>query len=136
MTTKADTKPILSQSQLTAVDLLVSGATVTATAEAIGAVRQTVSEWLNQNAEFKAALNRRRLELWNEQSDRLRGMLPKALDCVEAFLESGSGQDQLRAALGVLRMAGIGNLAKVGETEADVIRDNDMFSELARGLAR
>ena len=52
---------------------------------------------------LRAALNRRRLELWNEQSDRLRGLIPKALDCVESFLEGGSPADKLRASLGILR---------------------------------
>ena len=59
------------------VDLLATGSTVTAAAEAVGVTRQIASEWLNQNFEFQAALNRRQLELWNELSDRLRGLIPK-----------------------------------------------------------
>jgi DNA invertase Pin-like site-specific DNA recombinase len=46
-----------------AVDLLASGKTVTETAATIGTSRQTVSEWLNRSAAFRASLNERRQEL-------------------------------------------------------------------------
>ena len=54
----------LSPQQETAVDLLVSGKTVTDTTHAIEVTRQTVSKWLNHHPGFQAALNSRRQELW------------------------------------------------------------------------
>src|SRR5215468_9438272 len=56
----------LTPQQETAVDLLVSGKTVTDTATAVEVTRQTVSEWLNHHPGFQAALNRRRQELWSD----------------------------------------------------------------------
>ena len=100
------TRPTLSQSQLSVIDLLSLGATITAAAEAIGVSRQTVSEWFNQSVGFQAALNHRRAELWAEQSDRLRGLLPKALDTVERTLKS-EGPESLKAALAIIRVAKI-----------------------------
>ena len=114
MTTKADTRE-LSQAQLTAIDLLVAGSTVTAAAEAVGVARQTASEWLNRDTDFQAALNVRRAEVFNGCADKLRGMLPKALDVLEAFLEASAPQDKLRAALGVVRMANL-KLSDTGKT--------------------
>ncbi len=47
----------LSPKQALAVDLLATGATVTAAADACGVARQTASEWLNAHSGFRAALN-------------------------------------------------------------------------------
>jgi len=113
MQTKADRQ--LSQAQLTAIDLLVAGSSVTDAAEAVGVARQTASEWLNRDTDFTAALNVRRAEGFSGAADKLRGLLPKALDVLEAYLESSAPQDKLRAALGVVRMANL-NLADTGET--------------------
>jgi len=94
----------LSPKQELAVDLLATGATVTAAAEASGVTRQTASEWLNAHAGFRAALNRRRQELWAESTDRLRALLPKALDVLGDEL---AGEKRLAAAVHVVRMAGL-----------------------------
>lgn len=122
MATKADTKKEsadLTPQQLTAVDQLATGATVTAAAEAVGVARQTVSEWLNQQAAFQAALNQRRAELWVEQSDRLRALLPAALETVEKSLKQG-GAGGLKAALALIRMAGL-ELTPTGATDREEI---------------
>ena len=56
----------LTPQHLTAVDLLVSGKTITETAEALGVGRPAVSDWCNNFPPFIAALNARRKErlLW------------------------------------------------------------------------
>jgi Helix-turn-helix of insertion element transposase len=76
----------LKPQQATAVDLLVSGLTETAAAEAIGVSRVTLWRWKQEPA-FEAELNRRRQELWLASVDRLRSLVPKALDSLEAELE-------------------------------------------------
>jgi transposase-like protein len=122
MKTKPDTEKHgsnLTPQQMTAVDLLAAGATVTAVAEQVNCARQTVSEWLNQNPAFQAGLNQRRAELWAEQSDPLRGLLPKALDTVESALEEG-GAEGLKAALAIIRAARI-ELAPSGPVDIEEI---------------
>ena len=47
----------LEADQLTALDLLLAGQTVTATAAAVGVARDTVSRWRNGDPAFKAAYN-------------------------------------------------------------------------------
>jgi hypothetical protein len=107
----------LTPQQETAVDLLASGKTVTDTATAVEVTRQTVSEWLNHHPGFQAALNGRRQELWAGMTDRLRGLLPKALDVLTQELE---GETPLPAAVHVLKACGLyGAPAPRGPTEPE-----------------
>lgn len=94
----------LSPQQETAVALLAAGRTVTDTAEAIEVTRQTVSEWLNKNPGFEAALNSRRQELWDGMAETLRGLLPKALAVLDKELD---GPQPLPAAIQVLKSCGL-----------------------------
>lgn len=126
-TTNPDTADwTLTPQQEAAVDLLAAGRTVTDAAEAIGVVRQTVSGWLNQHPGFRAALNARRRDLWAEHSDRLRGLLPKALDVLAVGLEGGS----LQAAVAVLKAAGLHGLnAPAGPTTAEDVEIEERLRE-------
>jgi hypothetical protein len=110
----------LTPQQETAVDLLVSGKTVTDTAAAVEVTRQTVSEWLNHHPGFQAALNRRRQELWVGMTDTLRGLLPKALEVLKSELES---ETPLPAAVHVLKACGLYGTAAApsGSTEPEEI---------------
>jgi transposase-like protein len=89
----------LSPQQETAVDLLAAGATVTEAAEKLGVARQTVSEWRNHNRSFQAALNERRGELWSSTTDRLRALVPPALDLLEREVRNGN----VKVALALVR---------------------------------
>jgi DNA-binding transcriptional ArsR family regulator len=112
-----------------AVDLLASGKTVTEAAAAIGVSRQTVSEWLNRSADFRASLNVRRQELWEAMGDRLRALLPDAVEALASELRDGN---RLKAVALVLRACGADGLtAPNGATDPEDIeianreRDND-----------
>ena len=96
----------LSPKQRTAVDLLSSGQTLTATAEALSLDRWTVSQWVNHHAPFQAQLNARRHELWRGIVEGLRGLLPKALAVLQEELE-GEGPGRMVAAKEVFRMVGL-----------------------------
>src|SRR5262249_17311347 len=100
--TNPDTsRPELTPQQAAAVDHLALGRTITEVAEAVGVTRETVSGWLNQQPEFQAALNRKPRELWEGWRDRLRAMLPSALDVIQSELEKGN----LKAALEIVKTA-------------------------------
>jgi hypothetical protein len=111
MTTKADTfeKPAkwaLSPAQESAAQLLATGSSLTAAAEAVSVSRQTVSEWYNTHLGFQAALMRYRRELWATQTDRLRALGDQALNVLEAALDPESNADwpdRLRAASMILK---------------------------------
>jgi hypothetical protein len=122
----------LTPQQETAVDLLVSGKTVTDTAAAVEVTRQTVSEWLNHHPGFQAALNRRRQELWVGMTDTLWGLLPKALEVLKSELES---ETPLPAAVHVLKACGLyGMLPPRGPTEVEdaVLAEEERQSERRR----
>ena len=104
----AAARPALTPQQELAVDLLAGGKTVTEAAAAVGVARQTVSEWLNRCAVFRAGLNGRRQELWVANTDRLRALLPEAVEALAAELRGG---DRLKAAALVLRACGAYGLA-------------------------
>ncbi|MDP9359623.1 MAG: hypothetical protein M3R02_30910 [Chloroflexota bacterium] len=106
MTTKPDiTRQALSVEQENAIDLLVSGTSDRETAAAVRVSRQTVCGWRNHHPAFIATLNARRLETWGASSDRLRALLPKALDCLEGAI-TGPGPDW-KAAAKVVELAGL-----------------------------
>jgi hypothetical protein len=104
----SDARPALTPQQELAVDLLAGGKTVTEAAAAVGVARQTVSEWLNRSAVFRAGLNGRRQELWVANADRLRALLPEAVEALAGELRGG---DRLKAAALVLRACGAYGLA-------------------------
>jgi len=62
------------------------GNTVTL-AGSVAVARQAVSEWLNRNAEFRTALNWRRLEIWGRLQDRPHSLLPKTVVLLERSLD-------------------------------------------------
>ena len=90
----------LTEEQATAVDLLATGRTIGETAEALKVPRQTVHEWCRSHPGVQAELNTRRQELWTGTTDRLRALLPKAL---EVLAEELKGENRLHAAVHVLK---------------------------------
>jgi translation initiation factor RLI1 len=102
MTTKTDT---LTPQQAATADLLAFGATVTDAAETVKVSRQTVSEWLHHHAAFQAALHARQRELWSGHAERLRSLIPKALETLEGSL--GDEKQGMAAAVHILKAAGL-----------------------------
>ncbi|MFO0821980.1 MAG: hypothetical protein U0792_02490 [Gemmataceae bacterium] len=90
--------------QQSAVDLLASGKNDSETAAALGLHRVSITRWRLYSAEFRAALNARRAAIWGASADRLRALLPRALDALADALENAD--DKLNVALAVLKLAG------------------------------
>ena len=106
MPTKPDkTRHELSIEQQNAIDLLTTGQTDQAVAEAVGVTRQTVCGWRNHHPAFAAALNARRLDVWGGACDRLRALLPQALDALERAV-TGESPDW-KAAAEVVKLTGL-----------------------------
>ena len=123
----------LTATQEQALLLLASGETVTATAEAVGVSRQTVSEWANRDPEFIAALNSVRQETLDAGADKLRGMVEKALDAVEAGFDSEelSAKDKASLGMALLKQVGLSERAgSTGNTDAASIRSARALSDM------
>jgi hypothetical protein len=108
--------------QMNALDLLAGGKTDKATAELLGLSRTCVTKWRLYDPVFQAALNQRRSEVWTAGIDRLRSLIPKALDALAEELENKDGPNRLKAAGEILRLAQLpaGALAG-GPTDAEAI---------------
>ncbi len=97
----------LSPRQLAAIPLLASGRGPVAVAEAVGLNRRQVTRWLTEPG-FRQAPDLARREMWSETLDRLRGLMPKALDVLATELD---GEGKARAAAEILKLAGLGKIA-------------------------
>ena len=119
MATKPDTTrhPAdgLSVAQRNAVDVLAAGMGDQEVAAAVGVSRQTVNGWRNHNPAFQAALNVRRHEVWGSATDRLRALVPRALEVLEGALAVNPDP---KIALEIVKLAGLadqgGHLGVVG----------------------
>jgi hypothetical protein len=102
----------LSAAQLAAVELVVLGKPDGEVAAAGGVTRPTVWGWRHYHPGFMVALNARRRELFGQAGDRLRALLGKALDVLEAELapEDSWSEPRLKTALKILEYAGAGGL--------------------------
>jgi transposase-like protein len=106
--TKSDEKEErnLSPKQELAADLLAAGETISGAAEKVGVARQTLSEWFNHSQEFRIAIESRRAEVWQTMTNKLRALVPKAIEALEQEL---SGVNRMRAAAQILKLAGLHN---------------------------
>jgi hypothetical protein len=95
----------LTMPQLNAIDLLAAGKTDKETAELLNLSRTCITKWRLYDPVFQAALNRRRAEVWGTGIDRLRSLVPKALDVLAGALEKEVVQVRLKAAAEILRLA-------------------------------
>jgi len=105
--TAPDKSRHLTAAQEVAADLVVAGKTDGEVAEAVGVTRQTVWEWRHRNPAFIAETNRRRKELWEAASERLRGLVARAVDVLAEDLDGEDRRLRQQAAVHVLRAFGL-----------------------------
>ena len=109
----------LSSEQEMAVILLAKGKTIAETAESVEVSEHTVRAWRWEHPGVQAAVHSRRQEDWAAVTDRLRALVPKALEVLERALE---GETPLPAALHILKACGLYGLQEPeGKTEAEAI---------------
>ena len=96
-------KSHLSEQQQNAILALLEGLPDREVADRVGVARETVCRWRNQDPFFASELNRRRQDLWQEASDRLRGLVGSAV----STLEEAVGQGNVQAAVQVLKAVGV-----------------------------
>ena len=120
-------KEQLSEKQLMAIDLILSGKVDREVAEAVGVSRSTISDWRNGNYVFQAELNKRRREIQEAGRERLRRIRNKALDTVEKAIEEGD----VKTALEILRLTGIEkeDLDIIGPADPEVLEEQRRDAE-------
>lgn len=120
----------LTPEQLTAIDLLTAGKTDHEAAQALNVTRQNVTSWRNDDPEFIAELNRRRANIWNSQTEKLRTLASQALGVLGDDLESDDPKIRQAAAVHILRAAGRYGVADPAPSEpltAEAVRRDNLL---------
>jgi transposase-like protein len=121
----------LAVEQQAALELLVTGKSITETARAAGVARSTIYHWLRHDPVFQAAYNQWHDQLEEGCRSRLMTLTDKATDAIEKALENGDA----RAALQLLKGMGMIRHKIVGPTDAEEIRERDEIKREERRIA-
>lgn len=113
----------LTRKQLTVLEQLVSGATITHAAKTTKVSRSTIHRWLKDDFDFQAELNRRRGELQEAIHGTLRSVAHRAAQNVAEAVEGGDVSVSLKV------LKGIGALS--GEAPRPVTDDAEVLREEA-----
>ena len=92
-----------SDKHLTAIEMLLRGASDAEVAAHLGVDRTTVYRWRTTNVAFRAQMQALHHVVWQQQARRLRAMVGPALDAVQRRLDDP--RTSLRAASILLRFA-------------------------------
>jgi hypothetical protein len=111
----------LSEQQQAAVELLAAGKTDKEAASALNLSADSVVKWRMHDPVFQAALNACRAEAWRAGIDRLRSMVPKALDALADELNRADNSDRCKIALDILRLAKLTDISPQGPEEPESI---------------
>ena len=103
----------LSIEQQNAIDLLITGISDQEVATKVGVVRQTVAKWRLYHPEFMAELGRRREEVWGFSADKIRSLLPRAIEVVEQTIDDPQNPDRLKLSVEILKQSGIFGIFKI-----------------------
>lgn len=110
----------LTMEQLNAIDLLVTGKNDQEVANIIGVNRVTVTKWRNYDIYFQAELNRRRKEIWSSSLDKMRALLPKAMERLEQEVDSKHGWKIALEIMKLIKIEG-SHIKDIGHDDADKI---------------
>lgn len=93
----------LPENQQKAIGLLISGKAYTHIAKRLGIDRSTLWRWRNRDNDFRRALEAAREEAYRDADNRLRELVPRAIEILESHLDN----DDYQTAVRVLRLARI-----------------------------
>jgi hypothetical protein len=102
---------LLDEKQRVAIDLMLTGATLSSVAQSVGIGRKTLYRWRTEDTAFQAELARRRSEILDSSVDRFRDLLGKSMDLIESHLRDPYTITALRAARTLLSMSGVSKIA-------------------------
>ena len=106
-----DNSALLDERQRVAIELMLSGATLTSVAQSVGIGRKTLYRWRTDDPAFRGELQRRRSEILDSSVDRFRDLLGKSMDLIETQLRDPYTITSLRAARTLLTMSGVSKIA-------------------------
>ena len=108
----------LNDKQQLAIELALEGLTDSQIARRVGVSRQRVNIWRNQDLEFMHTLQERRQVLREVHLGQLLHMVSDALEVLRTTMKSEDENTRLRAAISVLKLAGMQNYASEKQEDA------------------
>lgn len=125
----------LTVQQSNAIDLLVTGCSDREAAEAVGVNRSTITRWRLYHPAFQAELNAQRAALWGQAKEKLRSLIPEAVDILADALHDPNNDDRAKLALELLKTVKASeDLNSHGNTDPDKIIEGSakrpMFASL------
>ncbi len=116
----SDSEPAeaLTPTQLTALEALNAGATVTAAAAGAGVNRVTLHRWLRDDFAFQAAFNQARRDLREAAATRLLTVAGMAADTVQDAVEAGDVRTSVAVLQGLGLLSGVGTSVGSGEAKS------------------
>lgn len=125
----------LSQKQMMAIDLVVSGMPDGDVAKKLGLARQTINKWRNHDLEFKYILECRRLQIMEGFRDKLTGLAERSIEILERNLDSADEKTQTQIALTILRLSGLqGYMKSEKEVDREALKEKMMGDALSQAL--
>ena len=112
-----------SPAQTKAVAALLSGTTFTEAAKQVGVDRSTIHRW-KKDPNFAAHYNRERVDYLSAYQEKLRSLVPEAIDVLHKFLkdEDLPPSTRLRAVQTILQSAELDHPAPIGPTDPAQLR--------------
>jgi hypothetical protein len=127
----------LDPSQLTVLEALLAGSTITDAAATVGVSRTTVHRWLKDDYLFRAEVNAARHALRQTSLARLDALCERSIEVLKGALDQAS---DTRIALEVLKGCGVlGGDRQIGSLNDDVLEsecDLDRRERLSRASER
>ena len=122
--TPADTP--LRPDQLTVLELLIAGESITNAAKQAGISRESIHRWLRDDFEFQAAFNQMKRDLQEAVGAHILATSRRAAEAVDQAVAAGD----VRAALQVLRGTGMlsGDRTRVGSEDPTHLKDDAEFA--------
>ncbi len=123
----------LEADQAAALDLLLSGQTVTAAAAAVGVARETVSRWRNNDPAFQAAYNAALASVYEAGQVRLLDARARAVERLAALVDSSNTSIALKAAGLLLRVPVLPPAGDVDPAAIDADQElKQVFTRMSR----
>lgn len=108
--------------QQNAIDILVTGCSDKDTADKVGVTRSTVTRWRLYHPAFQAELNAQRAAVWGTAKEKLRSLIPEAVDILAQALRDPNNEDRAKLALDLIKAVGASNeLDHVGSIDPEAI---------------
>ena len=133
-TTSVPNEERLKPQQLSALESLLAGCTVSEAAEGAGCSRESVHRWKRDDWAFQAALNRAQRELMQAIRGRLLAAARTAATNVGSAIENGD----LKTSLTLLKGLGAlsGRVRAIGSDDPDVVREEAYIAKETGKLMR